>query len=206
MEWLYMNCREAIPLVHEYLDGELHGAQLIDLNKHLLSCDACKLHLTQLQKTEAFLFTWPKPSVSETLTDRIMNALPQENKRSKWLQWMRKHPALSAAVLFVLFMFASFITLWQDDTALVVKGKHLDQVVIQGDTVIVPEGQTVNGDLVVENGKIQVDGEVNGNLVVIDGSLNLASTAHIAGKVTRIDQALDWLWYKVGEMFSVLTN
>ncbi|MNL76982.1 Anti-sigma-W factor RsiW [compost metagenome] len=86
-----------------------------------------------------------------------------------------------------------------------VQGSNLQDVVIQGDTVIVPQGHTVNGDLVVKRGELKVEGDVTGNVVVIDGSVNLASTAHIAGEVKQVDEALSWVWYKLGEFVGKIT-
>ena len=60
-----------------------------------------------------------------------------------------------------------------------------------------PEGATVDGDLVVENGEAVVNGEIRGNLTVIDGSVNMASTAKVIGEAREINQALDWIWYKL---------
>jgi hypothetical protein len=40
--------------------------------------------------------------------------------------------------------------------------------VCKGDTVTVPAGHTYSGNLMVKNGKIQIDGQLDGNLVVID--------------------------------------
>ena len=55
---------------------------------------------------------------------------------------------------------------------------------IEGNKVIVPEGQKVTGDLTVVNGDVQVLGDLDGNLTVIDGNVDpLASTAHIAGEI-----------------------
>ncbi|MNF18525.1 Anti-sigma-W factor RsiW [compost metagenome] len=54
----------------------------------------------------------------------------------------------------------------------------------------------------MENGKAQIYGEVDGNLTVIDGSLYQASTAKISGDVKSIDQALDWIWYKITNTFT----
>jgi hypothetical protein len=128
-----------------------------------------------------------------------MAGLPKQRKRNAWLEWIKHHPAVSVASMFLFVMLTSSLTLWNQDTDMVVKGASLDQVVIQGDTVTVPAGNTVNGNLMVKRGKIIVDGAIKGNLVVIDGSYNLASTAHISGKVKQIDQALDWLWFEVNQ-------
>ena len=101
-------------------------------------------------------------------------------------------------------MFSSFLAMWQQDSQLAVRGSDLAQVVIEGDTVTVPAGAHINGDLTVENGKANVLGEVDGDVTVISGSLYEASTAHISGEVKKIDQALDWFWYKVTTSISSL--
>ncbi|MNO05927.1 Anti-sigma-W factor RsiW [compost metagenome] len=53
----------------------------------------------------------------------------------------------------------------------------------------------------MQNGEARVYGDVEGNVTVIDGSYYQASTAHIAGQVKSIDQTLDWIWYKVTDLF-----
>jgi cytoskeletal protein CcmA (bactofilin family) len=96
--------------------------------------------------------------------------------------------------------------MWNADSELTVKGSDLSQVVIEGHTVYVPEGHTVNGDLMVKSGEVEVDGDVRGNLTIIDGSVNMASTAHISGEITRINQALGWLWFKAGELVGLFSR
>lgn len=197
-----MVCGDALPLMHRYLDGDLDGKDAVELKKHLLACPACNAHFKQLEQTEAMVRMLPKCRTPELLTESIMGLIPRERKRSGWLQWVKRHPAVSVASVFLMVMISSFLTLWNQDKDMVVKGSNLEQVVIKGDTVYVPEGHTVNGDLTVTRGKIQVDGAVGGNLVVIDGSYSLASTAHISGQVTQVDQALGWLWYKTNQLIS----
>ena len=87
--------------------------------------------------------------------------------------------------------------MWNDDKNMMVKGNDLQDVVDSGRYGTVPEGHTVKGDLVVQRGKLKVEGDVTGNLIVIDGTLNLASTAHISGQVTQVDEAVSWIWYKL---------
>ena len=70
-------------------------------------------------------------------------------------------------------------------------------LVVEGEKVLVPEGEMVKGDIVVKNGKLRVDGEVDGNITVISGSKYMASTAVVTGTVEEIDKAFDWLWYKI---------
>lgn len=199
-----MQCSDALPLIHEYLDGDLHGTDAVELKRHLLTCPACSKLFKQMERTEACIRLLPKPSVPSDLTARIMNNIPVR-KREGWLRWFRAHPALSVASVFLLVMATSFLSLWNQDKDMVVKGANLDQVVIRGDTVVIPEGHTVQGDLTVKRGKVQVDGNVEGDITVIDGSYNLASTAYISGHVNLVDETLEWIWYKVNEAFSWFT-
>ncbi|MNI01948.1 Anti-sigma-W factor RsiW [compost metagenome] len=64
----------------------------------------------------------------------------------------------------------------------------------------------MEGNLIVQSGKLKVEGDVKGNLVVIDGSLYMASTAHISGNVTQVDEALSWFWYKVNEFVGLMSK
>jgi len=201
-----MNCKEALPLMHEYLDGDLTGPEALRLKEHLLQCTACRALFQQLEHTDAIVRSLPSPAVPDDLTQRIMAGLPPARRRSAWSEWVRHHPAVSVAVVFALVMLGSFMSMWNEDHELMVKGNDLQDVIIQGDTVIVPKGHTVKGNLVVQRGKLEVEGDVAGNLTVIDGSLNLASTAHISGQVTQVDQAVSWVWYKINEFFSNLSK
>jgi len=194
-----MICQEALPAMHEYLDGELSGTQHTELKQHLLACRTCSFRYKQLQQAEAAVRSLPFAAARSDLADKIMSSLPKPMKRNTWLQWVKRHPAVSVASIFLFVMLSASLSLWNQDKDLVVKGASLDQVVIEGDHVYVPAGHIIDGNLMVRGGKVQVDGEVRGNLVVIDGSYKIASTARVAGKIKVIDQALDWVWYEVNE-------
>ncbi|KAA8786254.1 zf-HC2 domain-containing protein [Paenibacillus sp. RRE4] len=197
-----MDCNSAVSLMHECLDESLSPEQKTELKSHLLICPDCRMRFKELEQTEMLLFAMKhySPSASDELTNRIMNALPQPKRQQVWLRWVKGHPALTAAAFFLVVMLFSAFNFWNQNNEMVVKGNSLDQLVIQGNTVIVPEGKSVAGDLTIENGTAQVYGDVNGNLTVIDGQLFQASTAHVSGQVKSIDQALDWFWYKITNM------
>jgi anti-sigma factor RsiW len=197
-----MNCIEALPMLHQYLDGDLSGQEAKGLKEHLMACPACRNRLQQLEKVEALVQSWPAPQLPEGITERIMNALPPERRTGSWNRWFRKHPAVSVAAVFALVMMGSFLTGWNQDKELLVKGSDLESVVIKGDTVYVPAGKTIAGNLTVENGRLEVEGDIKGDIVVIDGKVNLASTAHISGQVTQIDEAFSWLWFKMSHWMS----
>jgi anti-sigma factor RsiW len=201
-----MECKKALPLIHEYMDGSLKGAKALPLKEHLLTCPDCKQLLKQLERVEALVQAWQQPETPMGLTERIMQALPPVKRRNPGWRWVRNHPAASAAAVFVLVMMGSFVSTWNKDTELIVKGVDLQSVVIQGNTVYVPAGKTVAGNIMVENGKLQVEGDIKGNIVVIDGSVNMASTAHISGQITEIDQAFSWLWFKMNNWASQISR
>lgn len=197
-----MDCRDARRAMHDYLDGTLEAGRLQALKHHLSGCPACESHLDRLEMTEAMLFAVPAPDAPEDMTDRVMAALPKPSRKTVFVQWLKRHPAAAVAVIFLLMMTGSITTLWERDATLSVKGNDLDDVVIEGDLIIVPAGRIVDGDLTVENGRLQVEGEIRGNVTVIDGSVNLASTAQIAGQVTSINQAIDHFWFKIKSFFA----
>ena len=200
-----MNCREAHELMHGYLDGDLDDSSLTRLKDHLRECSACRAYLEQLERAESVVRALPKTRVAEDLEQRIIECLPKRSRRRRFVSWIKRHPAITAASVFLFVMLGSFLTMWGQDGELVVKGANLDQLVIHGKEVYVPEGTVVNGNLLVQDGKIEVAGEVKGDLIVIHGSYALASTAKVAGQVKQVDQAIEWLWYKFGELAAIIT-
>ncbi|HEY4390219.1 MAG TPA: zf-HC2 domain-containing protein [Paenibacillus sp.] len=200
-----MDCKHASTLMHDYFDGDLMHEQAVELKGHLNSCPACSARFQQLEQTEMKLFATlrnDRISAPDSLVSRIMSEIPSQRRQQPWLKMIKRHPALTAAAIFLVVMLFSAVSLMKADDQLIVKVGDLDQVVINGHIVTVPEGSTVTGNLTVENGKAEILGNVEGNLTVVDGSYYQASTAHISGKVKSIDQALDWIWYRISNAFS----
>ncbi|MCD9025690.1 zf-HC2 domain-containing protein [Cohnella silvisoli] len=200
-----MKCNVAVVFMHDYLDGDLAREEAKQLQEHLGQCPSCYARYESLERTDAFVRTLPIEKAPEHLADRIMKSLPSPRRPAAWTSWVRRHPAVSAAAIFMVVMLSSFVAMWNQDQELSVTGPDLEHVVIEGNKVIVPEGQKFSGDLTVVNGDVQVLGDLDGNLTVIDGNVSpLASTAHIAGEIKTIDRAVDWMWYKVSSWFGTL--
>lgn len=199
-----MDCKIAALWIHEYLDGDLPRDQAESLRNHFRNCPACRAHFDSLAQAEAFVRAVPAVCAPDGLGSKIMASLPKQRRPAAWAGFVRRHPGLAAAALFVAIMLSSFVAMWNQDGQLTVSGPDLNNVVVEGTTVVVPEGKVVSGDLTIANGSVQVLGEVRGNLTVIDGKVMLASTAHIAGQVEEIDRAIDWAWYKVRTWLSTL--
>ncbi|HZG86067.1 zf-HC2 domain-containing protein [Paenibacillus sp.] len=200
-----MDCKEALPLIHEYLDDDLEAERALALKQHLHDCSDCSALLRQYEQVEALARVLEKPRAPSGLTASIMASLPPERSSRSWSRWIRRHPAATAAAAFLFVMISSFLSLWNQGTQLAVRGDDLEgNIIIEEGRVIVPPDATVRGDLIVENGTVQVDGELEGNLTVIDGNVALASASHISGRITEVDRALDYIWYKLGEWFGAM--
>lgn len=199
-----MNCEMASSWMHDYLDGDISHGSAESLKQHLALCKHCSDKFDQLSTIESLCSTLPVPRMSEDLTDRIMSSMPKARRSSALGGWIRRHPAISAAALFLVFMLSSFVAMWNQDQQLTVSGPNLDVLEYEGSTVIVPAGKVVTGNLTVSNGSVRVLGSVEGDLTVIDGNVTLASTAHIAGHVQTVDRAIDWAWYKLRSWFGML--
>jgi anti-sigma factor RsiW len=193
-----MPCQDYKKCIHEYLDEELSQCQTKQLFQHIDQCEACQKHLHELEKTILLLKSHSHLKAPEYFTEKVMQQLPKEAKGVKAKRWMKGHPFLVAASLFIFLMAGSLLTIWTEgQDQFYVSTPHMDQLVVdqESGTVIVPEGKVIQGDLIVRNGDVEVRGEVTGDVIVTDGQVYLASTAHIVGQVEEIDQFLKWTWY-----------
>jgi len=93
-------------------------------------------------------------------------------------------------------MFASW---FEADNTLQISSSNLDKLKIdyERNVVVVPAGTTIDGDLVVRNGNVEVQGQVKGNVVAIEGKVVLASTAKVAGNTESIEAIFEWIWYEM---------
>lgn len=108
-------------------------------------------------------------------------------------RWMRNHPLIAAASLFLVLMTGSIFSSWDQEGEFSVSKQ--ENLVVQNDTVIVPAGEVVKGDVVVRNGKLQIEGEVQGDVTVINGEQYLASAGNVTGQIEEVNEVFDWLWY-----------
>jgi len=194
-----MDCKQATRYIHEYLDEEISEQHEMQLDEHLLHCVDCKQRFRALQQTVAFVQSASHIYAPLNFTDRVLAALPKESYGHIWKRRMRRHPFLVAASLFVLIMTGSLVSVWNEDHQFQLTSDQLNKIQIDEVTrkVIVPANSVVNGDIVVRNADIDVNGHVHGNVTAIDGSIYLASTGSITGEREEIHQAVEWVWYNM---------
>ena len=195
--------------MHEYLDGEISREHELELKSHLQSCQECRNHMHELSDVVAFVKGAAHVEAPNDFTLSVKSRLPKEKSHTGISRWFRQHPVLTAAAMFMLLMSSALFSNYNNDQQF--SFTKQENVIVEGETVIIPEGQVVKGDLIVKNGDVRVDGELDGNLTVIngsviDGSKYMASTANVTGKTEEINKAFDWLWYTIKDTAKEITS
>lgn len=182
--------------IHDYLDGEIDTEKANILLDHIADCDECMLTFQELNRTIALL-QGSHIEAPANFTSKVMSSLPKPSRNVNMKRWLQRNPVLIAASLFLMLMGGTIFSYWGEEQQFSFS-KDPD-VVVLGQTVIVPEGKTVEGDMVVKNGDIKVEGTVEGNLTVINGDKYLAGAGEVTGDIEEIDQLFEWVWYNVKE-------
>ncbi|WP_150285537.1 zf-HC2 domain-containing protein [Rummeliibacillus sp. TYF-LIM-RU47] len=186
--------KEIVQYMHEYLDGDIASEHEQELQKHLYNCSDCRKHMQELEDTIAIVKGAIAIATPPRFVDQVMQRLPRRKMKYGFQRFIRRHPIAIAAALFCIFMSASFLSGYKNDQQFsYTKQPNLQ---VEGQTVIVPEGETIKGDLLVKNGDILVKGAVDGDITVINGKY-MASSANVTGQIEEIDEMFEWLWYKI---------
>ncbi|WP_173917918.1 anti-sigma factor [Halobacillus sp. Marseille-Q1614] len=200
-----MNCKkEAVVLMHKYLDGELNKEEERRLRDHLQACPSCQSHFHELKRSITLIKSTDSLPAPENFTAQVMNNLPKQKKRKSYVRTLQRHPFITAAAVFFLLMFSGILSVWEQDQQMTVSKQ--ENLIIQDDTVIVPEGVTVQGDLVVRNGDLKVEGKIDGDVTLINGDFitdepegPLANgenyQAYASGEINEVNQVFEWMWY-----------
>lgn len=184
-----------IHFMHAYLDGDIAPDEQQELDEHLDGCLMCRQLMEELSEPVKFIESAVSLKAPLGFVDGVMSRLPKEKSQVGIQRWLRSHPMLAAAAMFFILMSVSVFSSYGNDQQFAVTKQP--NLIVEGETVLVPAGEIVQGDIVVKNGKLRVEGEVEGNITVINGSKYMASTAVVTGEIESIDKAFDWLWYKI---------
>lgn len=188
----------------DYLDGDITDEHAALLKEHIAQCSECRVIFQELNKTVAFLQSTTMEAPSE-FTKNVMSNLPRQSKRStKIKKWLQHNPVLIAASMFILLMGGTMFSYWEEDQQF--SFSKDPNLVVHKQTVIVPAGKTMKGNLVVRNGDVKVEGKVDGNVTVIHGENYLAGAGEVTGEIEEIDQIFEWLWFRIKGVTSGLLH
>ncbi|RWZ50127.1 anti-sigma factor [Halobacillus fulvus] len=211
-----MNCKkEAVVLMHKYMDGELHKEEERRLRDHLNTCQSCQNHFHELKRATTLVKNTSPVSAPKNFTANVMNNLPKEKKRKSYVRYLQRHPLITAAAVFFILMFSGIFSAWnQDQQVTVSKQENLE---IRENVVIVPEGVTVSGDLTVRNGDLRIDGKIDGDVTIINGDIidgepqgeisdefDNSTLRAYSGELTEVNQIYEWVWYHTKQFFTEL--
>jgi anti-sigma factor RsiW len=200
-----MKCPEYIfEYMHEYLDEEISEEHERILREHLHSCKDCQEYFRELNKAIALVQSTSHIQAPDDFTSKVMAGLPKEKKKTEIQRWFRSHPILTAASLFIALMTGSIFTTWNEEHQFSVSKQP--NLIVENDTVIVPEGEVVKGDVVVRNGKVKIEGEVQGNVTVINGEQYMASAGNVTGEITEVNEVFEWIWYHIKKTVKSTAN
>jgi len=204
-----LNCKpDAVALMHTYLDGELTKEDESHLLSHLKGCESCQKHFHELNRSITSIQHAKHIDVPNNFISSVMERLPKEKRSKKYTRWLKAHPIMTAAAMFFILLFSSVFTMWHQDEKLVVSKQ--DNLVVKGDTVIVPEDVTVEGDLLVKNGKLKIEGTVDGDVTLVNSTLIsngsqidnvMASAGDVNGTMKQVDEAFEWIWFNMKKAF-----
>jgi len=184
-----------IEYMHEFLDEDIIPEHEVELREHLKTCPECRLYFQELKKAVALVQSTANIHAPKDFTQSVMMKLPKEKKKNEVKRAILRHPFWVAAAVFMILMTTSMFSAWnENDHFSVTKAEN---IVIENNTAIVPEGKVVKGDIVVRNGNIRIEGTVEGNVTVINGEQYMASAGNVTGKVEEINQVFDWLWHQI---------
>lgn len=186
---------ETLSLMHRYLDHETDQQEEKELKQHLKECKDCLAHFQELKKAIALVQSTSHIETPNDFTARVMASLPKEKRRIGAGRWLKAHPLLIAASLFIILMGSSLVSAWSGDHQFSVTKNS--KLIVQNSTVTVPKGETIEGDITVRNGTLKVDGKVDGNVTVINGEEYTAAAGEVTGDIKEINELFDWLWYKM---------
>jgi anti-sigma factor RsiW len=181
--------------MHEYLDEEIDEKDEQLLKKHLQTCPKCQSYFHELEKAIALVQSTSHIQAPSNFTENVMARLPKEKRRVGVNRWFRHHPLLTAASLFIILMTASVLSTWNKDHEFSVTKQP--NLVVHNNTVIVPEGEVIKGDITVRNGDLQIEGKVEGDVTVINGENYLASAGNVTGEIKEVNEVFEWIWYHI---------
>lgn len=195
------NCPEhIIEYMHEYLDDDIEPEHEQVLKEHLHTCADCRKHFQELKKTVALVQGTSQMKAPDDLTERILAALPGEKKKVGMKRWFSRHPILTAAAIFIYLMAMSTASVWNQNNNFSVT-KHEGIIIEDNTTAIIPEGEVIQGNVVVRNGNIRIEGKVDGNVTVINGEKYMAAAGEVTGEIEEINALFEWLWFNIKEFF-----
>lgn len=186
--------KNIVTYMHAYLDGDISATEEKELRNHLNTCEACQKHMSELEHVVHTLESLPAVAVPMGFSERVMLRLPKPKVKSNVQRWLRRHPMLVAVAIFAILMSGPLLSGYNSSSEFSVT--DYPGLIVKDGSVVVPENETIKGDIIVKNGTLEVKGKVDGDITVVNGKY-MASAANVTGQVKEVDETFEWLWYTI---------
>ena len=199
-----MSCNEHNEeLMHRYLDEELDVTEREAFEAHIASCPQCLTHFQEIGEAiqEVMQVEWLKAPAG--FTENLLDQLElQHPPRRNWRPLIMRYSGIAAAALLVFGLGFSYAT--PNEFAL--QADNTQGLVVENGKVIVPEGSEYQGDLVIQNGDVEVRGKVNGSVTALNGQIYRGASADISGETVVVDEAMERLAFYAKRVWNDVTS
>lgn len=201
--------KEMLLLLNKVLDQEATEEEEQRFLKHIEHCEACRVTYERQKQAADWVAGMEEHLPPKHFTAAVMANLPEKapikSKRQAAGEWFKRHPVLTAAAFFIIFMSGYLTSLWNQASFDATVQGH-GHVIYRGETVIVPKGETIKGDLIVKNGHAEIDGSVDGDVILINSDTLMASAGQVTGDIEQVNQMMEWIWYHIKQAAKNLSS
>ncbi|MGB8954011.1 MAG: zf-HC2 domain-containing protein [Tumebacillaceae bacterium] len=196
-------CQEREEQMHRYLDEEMSVEERQEFETHVAACSACRDQLQMLGTGVNLLIRAEWVKAPPNFTEKLMAQLKQiDPPRRNWRVPVMKYAGIAAALLLVLGTGMMMAT--PDQFAL--QATDRSGLIVQNGKVIVPEGTQYDGDLLIQNGDVEVRGIVNGNVTAYNGRVLRMAGADISGETQEVDEVMEKMVYYGKRLWNDVTT
>src|SRR5215472_10070604 len=97
-----MSCSRMETKILAYVDGRLKDSERLDVEKHLASCAACKLRVTEFRAVSSLLDELPQIEPSEAFDLRVHALVAAEPTKRSWWSALMVSPRVAFAAAMLL--------------------------------------------------------------------------------------------------------
>lgn len=184
--------------LHQYLDEEMNDPELEEFEAHVASCFDCQADLKEMGGAIQLLTQVEWVKAPSGFTENLMiqiNAMHRPKRN--WRVPIMKYTGIAAGVLLIFGLGISMAT----PEKFALQADNAQGLIVSNNKVIVPAGTEYNGDLVIQNGDVEVRGKVNGNVTALNGRVYRMAGADISGETEEVDQAMEKVAYYAKRIF-----
>lgn len=198
-----MECRDFKKLMHALLDDELNPDTRSKMEEHATACPECRKHYTNLGFVVQKLETADWQKAPAHFTENLVSVMQRQNmQRRNWRVPLVRWTGIAAAAIFVF----GLGIWWAMPDHFSMTADPSNGLIVNGNQVIVPEGQEHDGNLVIHNGDVVVEGKVKGDVVTLNGQIYKRAGADISGKTEEVNESFQILGYYLEKIWTTIKN